>query len=203
MLKMFLIVEVYLQIILDIKYYTININDTADFKITPYFKEVYDFIESAFMEDDISINDDMKNLIFAEKVNNENESQNSSFISKRLNGEISTTSSSYDLLPTIKSENSIINLQDEIRKMNCNHRKDNLIQKEFKKAISSKNNNRVLIHCSLGVSRSAVFSILYIMKKFSLAYENVKIIIYILNRRWNLLNIIGKSLYLWMNFLMN
>jgi len=203
MLKMFLIV-VYLQIILDIKYYTININDTADFKITPYFKEVYDFIETAFMEDDLLINDDMKNLIFAEKVNNENESQNSSFLTKKLTGEISTTSSSYDLLPTDKPENSIINLQDdEIGKMKCNHRKNNLIQKEFKKVISSKNNNRVLIHCSLGVSRSAAFSILYIMKKFSLAYENVKIIIYILNRRWNLLNIIGKSLYLWMNFLMN
>ena len=60
-----------------------------------------------------------------------------------------------------------MNLRD---RLDC---QDSLVQKEFKKSIMRKNDNRILIHCSLGVSRSGSFTILYIMKKFSLSYETV------------------------------
>ena len=86
--------------------------------------------------------------------------------------ENSTHESSYDKLP---SETQILNLQDQLDSTQCNDRRDTIINKEFQKTISKKNNNRVLIHCSLGVSRSASFVILYLMKKFTINFDTVKL----------------------------
>lgn len=46
--------------------------------------------------------------------------------------------------------------------------------KVFKEIVRGKNNNRVLVHCSLGVSRSATFAIMYVMKKFRTPFEEVE-----------------------------
>lgn len=46
------------------------------------------------------------------------------------------------------------------------------INETFNK-VKNEKNNRVLIHCSLGVSRSATFVIMYLMKKFGLPFEFV------------------------------
>lgn len=35
----------------------------------------------------------------------------------------------------------------------------------------SKNNNRVFVHCAMGVSRSATFVIMFIMKKYRIPFE--------------------------------
>jgi protein tyrosine phosphatase len=52
--------------------------------------------------------------------------------------------------------------------------KAEIFQKSFnKKYFHSNNNNRILIHCSLGVSRSSTIAIMYIMKKFSVCFEEV------------------------------
>jgi protein tyrosine phosphatase len=150
------------------------------YQITPYFKEVFDFIDSAFMDDETSsYTEDMKQLKISEE-NNGNNNYNGhgvEFNSGDINnytfkkyGDNSTNESSYEKLP---SESVILNLQDQIDNLDCLDRRDTLIQKELRKSISKKNNNRVLIHCSLGVSRSGSFTILYLMKKFSLNYETV------------------------------
>lgn len=52
--------------------------------------------------------------------------------------------------------------------------KSEIFQKAFKKKyFHTNNNNRILIHCSLGVSRSSTIAIMYIMKKFSVCFEEV------------------------------
>jgi protein tyrosine phosphatase len=52
--------------------------------------------------------------------------------------------------------------------------KADIFQKTFKKKyFHTNNNNRILIHCSLGVSRSSTIAIMYIMKKFSVCFEEV------------------------------
>ncbi len=85
--------------------------------------------------------------------------------------ENSASESSYEKLPF---SNQILNLQAEMDKEPSFDKRDTILQKEFKKSISKyKNENRVLIHCSLGVSRSGSFTVLYLMKKFSLNYDTV------------------------------
>lgn len=77
---------------------------------------------------------------------------------------------SYEKLP---QEYNVLYLLDQILKEDKDKR-DYIIQTEFKKNISKYNNkNKVLIHCSLGVSRSASFTVLYFMKKFGLGYDIV------------------------------
>jgi len=51
------------------------------------------------------------------------------------------------------------------------------ISQEFDKMISTcgtpDNNNRILVHCAMGISRSAAIVIMYLMKKFSTSFESV------------------------------
>lgn len=56
-----------------------------------------------------------------------------------------------------------------------------------------KSENRVLIHCSMGVSRSPTIAIMYIMKKFSLTFDEVYKNILIFLRLSNLLNFREKN----------
>jgi protein tyrosine phosphatase len=86
----------------------------------------------------------------------------------------STKSSSDIFLNDLPNDFKILNLEEQLsqEETNIDHR-DSIMQKQFIKSISSKNHNKVLIHCSLGVSRSSTFTILYLMKKFSLNYDTV------------------------------
>lgn len=87
------------------------------------------------------------------------------------NAELKTNESSYEKLP---SDLVIFNLQNEFDHIKCLDEKDHIMQKEFKKFVSKYNNdNKILIHCSFGVSRSGSFTLLYLMKKFSLKYKEV------------------------------
>jgi protein tyrosine phosphatase len=164
-----------IKIFLAIKYLNINIDDTANYQITPYFKEVFEFIESAFTEDNLI--EEMKNLkVIPNKIENGflndiiHADSNGDRHNIQNNIEISTNGNSYEKLP---SGGIILNLKESIIEDDCVNRRDTLLQKEFLKSISKKNNNRVLIHCSLGVSRSSSITILYLMKKFSLPFEMV------------------------------
>lgn len=90
---------------------------------------------------------------------------------KKFGIDSSTTENSYERLPY---DSSILNLQADIDNLQCMDKKDHLLQKEFKNHLNKyRNKNKVLIHCSLGVSRSGSFTIVYLMKKFSLRYETV------------------------------
>lgn len=61
-----------------------------------------------------------------------------------------------------------------LEKSNNLFKKAEILHKAFKNSYyHTKNSNRILIHCSLGVSRSSTIAIMYIMKKFSICYEEV------------------------------
>jgi protein tyrosine phosphatase len=51
------------------------------------------------------------------------------------------------------------------------------IEKEFEEEIGKypKNNNRVLVHCAMGISRSASIVIMYLMKRFNISFDAVTI----------------------------
>jgi protein tyrosine phosphatase len=53
------------------------------------------------------------------------------------------------------------------------HKKNKLIQLLFKKLFDDNNGNRILIHCSMGVSRSPTMAIMYLMKKLEMGFEEV------------------------------
>jgi len=69
-----------------------------------------------------------------------------------------------------KSENNILNISELLEKAGSNQFvKAEIMDKAFKSHyFHTLNNNRILIHCSLGVSRSSTIAIMYIMMKFSI-----------------------------------
>jgi protein-tyrosine phosphatase len=64
--------------------------------------------------------------------------------------------------------------QDSFEKLPSWHCRNKLIQMFFKYYLEgNENNNKVLIHCSMGVSRSPTICIMYLMKRLNLSFENV------------------------------
>jgi protein tyrosine phosphatase len=52
--------------------------------------------------------------------------------------------------------------------------KNKIMQIVFKRFYcASKNDNRILIHCSMGISRSPTITTMYVMKKFELSFDEV------------------------------
>ena len=75
----------------------------------------------------------------------------------------------------VEKESETESLCEVLGKTSSTFAKAEIIQKAFKKMYFHNNNqNRILIHCSLGVSRSSTIAIMYIMKKFSICTEEVK-----------------------------
>ena len=75
------------------------------------------------------------------------------------------------------SNSELINSEDieEIPSISC---KNKIIQVLIKMQISTNqnfNNSKILIHCSLGMSRSPTLAIMYLMKKIKISFELVKI----------------------------
>jgi len=75
----------------------------------------------------------------------------------------------------IKEEKSICNsnLAEKLSKIKNNFEKISIINKAIKDNYShSNNNNRVLVHCSLGQSRSPSIAIMFIMMKLKISFED-------------------------------
>jgi protein-tyrosine phosphatase len=113
------------------KYLNIRIEDNDKFTISDHFKEAYEFIDKALLEDIVQ---DVESIMKEMKITN---------FSKAF---------------------------DNIRYWN---ERNKLIQLFFKNYFDSYTKNRVLVHCSMGVSRSPTICIMYIMKKLQLSHENV------------------------------
>jgi hypothetical protein len=125
-----------------IKYLNIDIDDTPEYKISKYFQIAFHFIDEA-----LSLNDNFIKPLSASEVND-------LLFSSETDGipddwEISLTSSK-DLLA-----------------------KDKIIQDVSKCLFYPKEcKGRVLVHCSLGASRSTTIAIMYVMKKFKLCFDD-------------------------------
>lgn len=133
-----------------IKYLRIPIDDSDLNHATPYFPQAYEFIENAlFNEDTVHVDESSTNFPVCQDIDFSLVDEEIEFLNQKL------------------KDGYCIRLKNEIIQL--------LFQKMLKKSF---NYNRVIIHCSLGVSRSACFAIMYIMKKFGLssneAFELVK-----------------------------
>jgi protein-tyrosine phosphatase len=175
-----------------IKYLNIAIDDTDKFKITKYFKTAFDFIEDA-----LTNSQDTSTFYFScicKKVGkNESSSENSknNHNKSQYNYEYSNTpeelkenSNSNDTVNsgTLSSHSSVEsiteefmnvsldNFQDIFANINDNNKKNKIIQTLFQRAYKKyKSDVKILIHCSMGVSRSPTIAIMYIMKKFNIS----------------------------------
>jgi protein-tyrosine phosphatase len=67
-----------------------------------------------------------------------------------------------------------ITLNEHFKNISSWTYKNKIMQIIFKRLYScAKNDNRILIHCSMGISRSPTIATMYVMKKFSLSYDEV------------------------------
>ena len=115
-----------------IQYLSIKIEDRDSYQVSPYFRETYNFIETALFGDEFSDVNITLNKLGLEDFKEEYESINS-----------------------------------------CQSR-NKLIQLIFKAMSNEQNKNRILIHCSMGVSRSPTMCIMYLMKKLKITLNDVK-----------------------------
>jgi protein-tyrosine phosphatase len=148
-----------------VKYLNIKIDDTPKYKISKYFKKTYEFIEGALtnspeektIENEIeSLTNLMKNLTIIEEVSTSIKEWNE--INKNENNNSSPITSSIDL-------------NDLFEKISNWTLKNKILQILFKNYYQNENDNRILIHCSLGVSRSPTLVIMYVMRKFRIKFE--------------------------------
>lgn len=150
-----------------VKYLNIKIDDSPKYKISKYFKKTYEFIEAALtdspeektIEHEIeSLTNLMKNLKIIDEVITSIKEWNDSNMCE--NSSSSNITSKIDL-----------NLLFE--KISNWTLKNKILQILFKNYYQNfqENNNRILIHCSLGVSRSPTLAIMYVMRKFRLKLE--------------------------------
>lgn len=126
-----------------IKYLNIKIEDQMGQDFYPHFQKAYEFIESAFFEENMDQEDELGQKSFKLPALEVNE---------------------IDDLITIHKQ--------KISEVDCILLKNEYIQLIFKKMLHTSNSrSRVLIHCSLGVSRSPSIAVMYIMKKFNLSFR--------------------------------
>lgn len=127
-----------------VKYLNIRIDDTPHYKISKFFKIAYEFMENALTNNETNEEDaDMKEIT----QGLQNLGFSNSYSDKdKLNSTIESISSwTY---------------------------KNKIMQILFKKLYEKYNSkNRILIHCSLGMSRSPTLAIMYVMKKFRMKFE--------------------------------
>jgi len=117
---------------LGVKYVNVAVEDNETNKISPYFKQTFDFINEALSEGKL------ENGVLEKKESN-------------IIGNVS------DLLESV-GNNQFLKAQ--------------IMEKAFKDLYShTNNNNRIFIHCSLGVSRSSTIAIMFIMKRFSIPFK--------------------------------
>lgn len=131
-----------------VKYLNIKIDDTPQYRISKFFRQTYEFIDSALSEGGPRLS--------------EAETEEEIKHSLQKMGFMET-----EEINTVNFD--INNLFDSITSWPY---KNKIIQILFKNLYrKNKNKNRILIHCSLGMSRSPALAIMYVMKKFKLKFE--------------------------------
>lgn len=73
----------------------------------------------------------------------------------------------------ISCTNAINSLKEQFEEAEDINKKNKLLQFMFKNTYKKyRSNARILIHCSMGVSRSPTIAIMYLMKKFEICYRD-------------------------------
>jgi protein-tyrosine phosphatase len=135
-----------------VKYLNIRIDDTPEYQIGNYFESAFNYIEDALSTySELEIH---KNISFG--------------YSRSMTSEL-------DIVSSIKSLgiNENENLKEIMENTNNWTKINKIIQLIFKSIYRKyASNHRILIHCSLGCSRSPTIAIMYVMKKFQLPFQN-------------------------------
>ncbi len=163
-----------------VKYLNIEIDDTEKFQISKHFKNAFEFIEDAlFINPSLSTfsttsstsTENLCNILNPEKV----DSQLTQFIDDVKDMEICLNS--FDLTDVnLNSQfgvTSLENWREAFYNTADLNSKNKIIQIVFKNMFyKHKSNKRILIHCSMGVSRSPAIAIMYMMKKFRISFDD-------------------------------
>lgn len=165
-----------------IKYLNIPVDDTEKFKIINYSKIAYDFIEEALAYNDCSTGD------------RSSKSASNDKLSQTLNIDLKEIENLYHE-SDLKDFNSFStffeksDLKDEIDSTEDVNEKNKLLQKMFRRTYrQNKSNSRILIHCSMGVSRSPTIAIMYLMKKFNILFKDCLEIMKVLRHKCQPIN---------------
>ena len=150
-----------------IKYLNIPVDDTEKFKIINYSKLAYDFIEEALAYDECSTGDRSSKSASNDKLSQTlnidvNELEN------LYNESYSKEFTSYSTNFFEKSD-----FKEEFDSAEDANEKNKLLQKMFRRYFTqNKSNSKILIHCSMGVSRSPSIAIMFLMKKFNIRFKD-------------------------------
>jgi hypothetical protein len=164
-----------------IKYLKIAIDDTEKFKIKRYFKTAYDFIEDALTayqqdscEDGISTSASNDNLNYdKEKKENYNKENIEDIYINNDSSFMENDCYSNTIQNAISNADGMISWKEQFEETDDITKKNKLLQIMFKNSYKKfKSNARILIHCSMGVSRSPTIAIMYIMKKFEVCFSD-------------------------------
>lgn len=162
-----------------IKYLKIEIDDTHDQNLIDHLDKIFDFIDSALFGE---------NIIPSYSLDNNDENFRKTF---QRRGTLSSNKEDYSCnffkqMKFYEEESLKTEIELISEKLQENHDSyymlNQLIQSKFKLMIIEKQremgeninfSNRVLVHCSLGVSRSSAAIMCYIIKKFRLNVDIV------------------------------
>lgn len=159
-----------------IKYLNILIDDTPDYQISKHFKTAYEFIEEALSIISNFTEEESTNLCSASSHIEESIAENvetllSEFIDDLIDVEVCLDKN----FPKLQQFGiiSLENWRDAFNSTKDLNLRNKIIQLVYKHFFHKSNTkNRILIHCSMGVSRSPTVAIMYIMKKFQLSFED-------------------------------
>ncbi len=122
-----------------VKYLNIKIDDSSSFSISSRFKEVYDFIQKALTDSDEAVEE---------------------------HDDVKCLKNEFKLLQVADGYTNVNELFELINSWSVKNKILQILFKNFYMKFNS--NSRILIHCSLGVSRSPAYAIMYVMKFFRL-----------------------------------
>jgi hypothetical protein len=159
------------------KYLKIPIDDTDKFSIKKYFKAAYEFIEDALTyNNNDSSEEGMSTCASNECLNN---MTNVNLDKKELDGlydDINTTefNSFSNTFQGTQGGSIPLNLKEHFVVTDDVNMKNIILQKMFRNAFkkNSSNSSRILIHCSMGMSRSPTIAMMYLMKKFKIPFRD-------------------------------
>ena len=164
-----------------IKYLNIQIDDTPHFKISKFFKIAFEFMEDALSINKNNSEDESTAFCTGKPLQENSFAENvdillSEFIDDLIDMEVCLDKN----FPKLEQFGiiSLENWRDAFYSTKDLNLRNKMIQLVFKHFFNKSNSKtRILIHCSMGVSRSPTIAIMYLMKKFQLSFDDAHALI--------------------------